>query len=274
MTTFRTCFKDLFFDGNKSAPRGLNVIELENYSYDLRPRERFCSFESRKLSLNYIKREFLWYLRGDRFDTSIIEHAKMWSGLVNADGSINSNYGQYVFGDTNQFDDVVCELRRDRDSRRASIVILNGEHLKSSTKDLPCTYAINFRIRNSALNMTVRMRSQDAVFGMGNDAPTFSFIHEMMYQTLKATYLDLVMGTYHHSVDSFHVYEKHWSLCEAIATKGDRFVEIMCPEMSGPEEVSFLRNGSFDVVPEKYQFARWLTTFERKGDKIEGATNV
>ena len=33
--------------------------------------------------------------------------------------------------------------------------------------------------------MTVRMRSQDAIFGMTNDAANFSFIHEMIYVTLR-----------------------------------------------------------------------------------------
>ena len=193
---FRQIFKDLKASGKKFSPRGLEVIEIENYTYELPPYARFCNFAARKLNLDYIKREFLWYLKGDKFDLSILKYAKMWEGLVNADGSINSNYGQYIFhrgsDERSLFTYVLEELARDKDSRRASAVILRREHLLSETRDYPCTYSLNFRIRDDKLNMSVHMRSQDAVFGMGNDAPCFSFIHELVCQSLKWKYPDLI----------------------------------------------------------------------------------
>ena len=126
------------------------------------------------MNLDNVKREALWYLKGDPHDTSICEHARMWKRLINFDGTINSNYGQYIFGNQQQFNVAQSMLLIDPNSRRASIVILDRCHLADKyTKDYPCTYSINFRIRDNKLNMTVRMRSQDAVFGMTNDAPNF-----------------------------------------------------------------------------------------------------
>src|SRR5574343_84396 len=197
---FRQIFIDLATNGKEAAPRGQKIIEIENYSYTLPARVRFCNFESRKLNLDYVKREFLWYLRGNKMDKEILNHAKMWTDLVNYDGSINSNYGQYIFSKkagqkSSQFDYVVDALKKDKDSRRASIMILNRDHLLSTTRDYPCTYSLNFRIRDNKLNMTVHMRSQDAVFGMGNDAPCFSFIHEMIYVAVRdLAYPELEMG--------------------------------------------------------------------------------
>lgn len=263
---FRQIYNDLWDLGQHVSPRGQLVIEIENYNYELPPYTRFASFLSRKLNLDYIKREFLWYLRGDRFDLSILKHAKMWQDLVNADGGINSNYGQYVFGTLNQFDNVIKTLIDDPDSRRASIVILHSEHVVSDTKDVPCTYALNFRIRNGFLNMTVRMRSQDAIWGMGNDAPAFSFIHEMALNSLKTQYPDLKMGTYYHSSDSFHVYERHFDLLNKIVNEFDPYCDIDCPRISGPDEVAFLRKLDFENVPKDYHFASWLVSFD-KGDQ-------
>jgi thymidylate synthase len=221
----------------------------------------------------------------------------MWSSLVNDDGSINSNYGQYIFAKKpsqkmSQFENVIKGLTEDKDSRRASITILSRDHLLSNTKDLPCTYSLNFRIRDDKLNMSVHMRSQDAVFGMGNDAPCFSFIHEMIYGALTAIYQDLVMGEYYHVVDSFHVYERHFEVMEKIAT-GDKYLPITCPEITGSKEVKFLRTlihltykkpelaplpkaiinavkelpELSEIITEKidvsnYNFSRWLTTFD------------
>lgn len=256
-SVFRQIYKDVQ-RGNDVAPRGLKILELENYGYTLHPWERFVNFKSRKLNLKYIKTEFLWYLKGDKFDVSIADHAKIWKGTINEDGSINSNYGQYVFGTQQQFNTVVDTLKEDKDSRRASMMILSKEHL-TSDRDVPCTYALNFRIRKNKLKMTVRMRSQDAIFGMGNDAACFSFIHEMMLNALKEFYPELEYGDYFHSSDSFHVYERHFEMLKKLADD-DLYLPVYCPPISGPDEVKFLRALAFDNIPDEYLFTRWLTT--------------
>ena len=256
---FRDIYKQIASKGSFRSPRQLDIIEVENFSCTLWPYERFASFKSRKLSIDYIKKEFLWYLRGDKYDLSICEHAKIWNDIKNEDGSINSNYGQYIFGELNQFNNVVKTLLDDGDSRRAVITILNSGHLFSDTKDVPCTAYINFRIRDNYLNMSVHMRSQDAVFGFGNDIPTFSFIHEMLFHILKQSFTNLQMGSYYHSADSMHVYERHFKLLDNIVN-GDEYIEIDCPRMSGAEEVAFLIKGDFKNIPENYKFAIWLNS--------------
>jgi len=242
------------------SPRGQLIKELENYSYTLPYEVRFQSFACRKFKLNYVKQEVLWYLRGDKFDLSICDKAKMWKDLVNHDGSINSNYGQYIFNSTsNQFNNVVNTLKLDKDSRRASMTILNSEHLFSNTKDVPCTYALNFRIRKNVLNMSVLMRSQDAFFGMANDAPAFSIMFEMMFHALKEFYPDLEQGSYHHHCNSFHVYERHFEMLDNILA-GDEYSLIKCPEISGFDEVKFLRELNFSTIPDRFEFSKWLTS--------------
>ncbi|HCR35828.1 TPA: hypothetical protein DIU22_02180 [Candidatus Woesebacteria bacterium] len=251
----------LLRDGKLVSPRGLLIKEIENANYVLPPYIRFANFNARKLNLNYIKQEFLWYLKGDRYDTSITEHAQLWKGLIQPDGGINSNYGVYI---NRQFDNVISILTKDKDSRRASIMILSSEHLLSNSNDCPCSYALNFRIRENKLNMTVHMRSQDSIFGMGNDAPTFSFIQEMIYMTLRSTYSELVMGNYHHFVDSLHVYEKHFSMLEEIVNNPTEFESIECPRISSKDEVDYLRKTDFKkqgiTHPVQYQFVNWLTS--------------
>lgn len=242
--------------GKETNPRGLKIIECENFNYKLGKYIRFMNFDSRKLNINYIKKEFLWYLKGDKFDTSITEHASMWKKLINKDGSINSNYGQYIFSNK-MFFSVINELKKDKDSRRASIMILKNSHYNKKTNDIPCTYSINFRIREDKLNMTVRMRSQDAIYGMGNDAPCFSFLHEMIFVYLKHYYKNLKYGYYYHSCDSFHVYERHFDMLNKIINN-DNFTKINCPKILNIEEVIFLINCDYSVVPNKFKFTRWL----------------
>lgn len=247
--------------GKEISPRGLLCKELENYSFSLSPYVRFFNFESRKLNISYIKQEFLWYLRGNRYDLSICKYAKLWKDIIALDRGINSNYGQYIFGDENQFDNIVHILEKDKDSRRAVITILNSKYLlNENEKDVPCTCYLSFRIRNNTLNMTVRMRSQDAIYGAGSDIPIFSFIHEMLYETLKETYPDLIYGDYYHSADSFHVYAKHFEMLDKICGN-DIYKLVLCPKISNRTEVKFLRNLHKNIgqeIPSEFKFTKWL----------------
>jgi thymidylate synthase len=183
----------------------------------------------------------------------------MWTTLVDDDGGINSNYGQYIFKKGTGVDFVVSELQADKDSRRASIVILSSHHLKAGSKDVPCTYSLNFRIRNNALKMSVHMRSQDAIFGMTNDVACFSFIHECVFNLLKDYYPWLSYGDYTHTADSFHVYERHFDMIAAMAkAEFSAYVPVHCPTISGADEVRFLIAGAFTDIPESFKFTQWL----------------
>lgn len=222
---FYFILKQIWEKGDNVAPRGQKTRELRDYSYILPPRVRFMRFAHRKLKLDYIKQEILWYLRGDPGDIGILQLAKIWEGMINEDGTINSNYGYYLFSPMavplysqhkSNFARIVSELIRDPLSRRAAVAIMNNDHLNSETRDYPCTCYLNFHIRQNTLYMYVRMRSQDAIFGMGNDAPFFSFVHELVWATLKHHYRDLELGTYHHTSDSLHIYERHFEMTQAI----------------------------------------------------------
>jgi len=253
-------FKQVKEQGKFTSPRGLKILEVENCHYELPPYIRFCNFEPRNLKLDYIKAETLWYLRGDPYDLSILKYSNIWKNIV-LRGRLNSNYGLYFFrkGGLNW---VVSQLGMDKDSRRACITLLDESHLEPDQLDVPCTSYINFRIRENALNMSVHMRSQDAIYGMANDAPAFSFLHEMVYCYLLRKYPDLTLGTYHHTSDSFHVYERHFEMLEKILDTNVGFQSIDCPRISGWEEVDYLLT---DITahdrkepPEEFKFSRWL----------------
>lgn len=257
METFKRIITDVYNNGIQSSPRGLLIKELTDYKVEFKPYERFCNYQSRKFKLDYVKEEFLWYLGGRLDDLSITQHAKMWSDLAGTSGFLNSNYGHYVF-EQDQFFTVARLLGNDKDTRRGSIIILNHEHIKSDHKDVPCTYGMNFRIRNNQLEMTVMMRSNDAIFGLANDVPAFSFIHEMMYVYVRDVYYnDLQIGKYTHFTNSMHIYERHFEMANKIANTNDIFTPIECPLIKDAEEVRSLISNEFNYDGE---FTKWLIT--------------
>ena len=262
---FLEVYQDLFTMGKTSSPRGMDILELEDYMFTLQPYDRFTSFKSRNLSMEYIKAELQWYIRANPFDDMITEYAQIWTDIRQPDGSFFSNYGQYIFGDDrctrNGAKFVVDELILDRDSRRAVIPLLESKHLFQSNKDVVCTYSISFRIRDNKLNMSVNMRSNDAVWGMTNDVACFSIIHEIIHTMVRSHLTDVEMGTYTHKVDSLHVYERHFDLLKSLAHSSmSEYEKIEIPRINSLHEVDqlfeHLKLGRHIKV--EYDFTTWL----------------
>lgn len=230
---YRQIYIDLWHNGRDRAPRGLPTKELENYHVTFWPEHQFINYSSRKLNVDYIKTELKWYLNGVREDLSICDHAKIWQGCV-TEGKLYSNYGFYLFKNHGLLL-AANELTKDPDSRRAVVSIFNSdEHIFEGNKDVPCTVSLGFRIRDGKLNMTVHMRSQDAVFGLGNDLPFFNFVWEVL-----AVYLGVPQGNYHHFVESFHVYERHYEMVKNIVYE-DKFESITRPRVTLPESATLI----------------------------------
>lgn len=223
------------------APRGQKVRDLWNGSATLDLAASPCtSFEARKFNLNYAKKELLWYLQADKQADWIEQHATMWKKLKQEDGSYHSNYGQYIFGDcaagTTQFDYVVQSLKNDRDTRRASMVLLHPNHLYHDNTDMVCTHGIDFTIMDNKLHMSVYMRSNDVIFGFTNDVFCFWWIAQLVYYNLLETYPDLELGKYYHHAHSMHVYDRHYDMIEQITSEGyHKYVDIMMPELTMEE---------------------------------------
>ena len=64
-----------------------------------------------------------------------------------------------------------------------------------------------FDLTEGSLDMTVNMRSNDAVWGLSYDVPSFTAVQRAM-----ALSLGVPLGTYFHQAGSFHVYERHYNV--------------------------------------------------------------
>jgi thymidylate synthase len=211
---------------------------------------RFNSFKGRNFNLKYLKREFAGYVKANPYDLSIMEHAAQWGKIV-ANGKLNSNYGSYWFG-RHGVRNIVKLLTEDPTSRRAVIPMYGTDvdHMDIDAKDVPCTIAIEFRIRNGKLNARAIMRSQDILWGMANDLPTFSFLQEIV-----ATLLNVEMGTLTISAGSFHVYESRMTMFNSILVNEEHVPVADAPPRISRYEAHVLIEKS--VNPE-FAFSKWL----------------
>lgn len=115
------------------------------------------------------------------------------------------------------------ELRENPNSRRAVVYVGRHDDLyhsgdESRAREMPCTLTWQFDLTEGALDMTVNMRSNDAVWGLSYDIPSFTAVQRAM-----AVSLGVPLGTYFHQAGSFHVYERHYGI-ETDVRMDDEFV--------------------------------------------------
>lgn len=174
----------------------------------------------------YFARELEWYKSMSLNVNDIPEPVPViWKQVGSKTGErpgmINSNYGWCIWSDDNcnQYDNVLKELKQNPDSRRASMIYtrpsMHVDYNKDGMSDFMCTYGQQFFIRNNKLVMHVLMRSNDSIFGFGNDAPWFKFVQKSL-----ADDLGIEVGEYIHTACSLHVYERHFNFLDDWIEKG------------------------------------------------------
>lgn len=220
------------------APRGLKTKEIINSSYTIEdPFSCILTNPHRKISEKYLLAELKWYLSGDQSIKNIKEHATMWEKIANPDGTVNSNYGYYVWKQTwkgcSQFEWIINSLKKDSDTRQAVINFNQPFHKYEGNKDFVCTLSTQYFIRNNKLYCIVNMRSQDFVFGAGNDVPFFVYVQKEILEALKDTYPDLEMGSITTNCGSLHIYERHFNMLEKIVTDENPYISKTLFEVFG-----------------------------------------
>lgn len=179
-----------------------NTKSLFNIGFTIEnPLDRIITTSFRNFNKEYAEFEWQWYLSGNPNAEEIAKKAKIWYKCMDENGNVNSNYG-YQWNRGNQLDYIIEELTKNKNSRRASISIYDAKDRSNFKNDTPCTYAINFRIIDNKLNMSVMMRSNDLWYGFGNDQYCFSKLQELI-----ANKLNINIGTYFHFANDMHLYE-------------------------------------------------------------------
>lgn len=161
---------------------------------------------SRKMPIRYALGELLWYDSRNRTAKAIEPFSTFWSLIAEKDGTVNSNYGYCIHDkfDFDQWEFVKDILTKDPASRQAVIHIKEPRDIRvNPTKDLNCTIALQFLIRDGALHLITTMRSNDVWLGLPYDVFNFTCMQIRM-----AMELGIDIGRYYHNAGSLHLYKK------------------------------------------------------------------
>ena len=182
-----------------------NTKALFNVGFTLDdPLDNIITNKERNFNIDYAKAEWQWYLSGDPSIDKLGEiYGKIppiWERMA-TNRMVNSNYG-YQWQRNNQLGYVANKLKVFPNTRQATISIYDGKEHDRYDNDTPCTYAVQFTVLNSKLNMSVYMRSNDLWFGFCIDQYCFSMLQQTMS---KMTGYDV--GTYYHHAHNLHLYD-------------------------------------------------------------------
>ncbi|MCL2166938.1 MAG: thymidylate synthase [Clostridiales bacterium] len=135
-----------------------------------------------------------------------------------------------------QIEFVIRELQRQPDSRRA-VISVRDNSADPFSADPACLQHLQFFLREGKLHCKVLLRSNDAAKASFMNA--FAFI---MLQKKIADNLAVDVGTYTHRANSFHVYERDFSLLEQYAG---------AIETRPAEEITYAYEGFYDELMEE-----------------------
>lgn len=269
----------------ETAPRGMKIRECMNVVMELvNPTLNLFKCEDKSLTMptGYTKKEIALYLAAYKNVDLFGAAAPFWKTIANADGTVNSAYGDLIFGKQDsgsqmtQYSWAVRMLQTDKDTRQAYMLFNRPMHQFLGNKDVPCTLSEIFHIRNNKLNATVTMRSNDLVSGFVHDIPSFTLFQWLVYKVLKTNaYPDLELGTYTHIVYSLHLYEKDFDLTRRRLLAGILPNSFPLPENPGlikSEDINKIIDAKFNGAeitgnwdyPENEPFYTWLLTAPKK----------
>mgnify|MGYP003342668458 FL=1 len=188
---------------------GVKTVEIMNASF-IADEEAIIGTPNQ----DYIERELQWY-KSMSLNVNDIPGGppEIWKRVATTYGRINSNYGWCIYSkeNGNQYENVLDELTRNPDTRRATMIYtrpsMHYDYNRDGMSDFMCTNAVQYLIRDGKVNALVYMRSNDAVFGYKNDYAWQKYVLDSV-----ANDLGLSVGNLYWNVSSLHVYERHFDL--------------------------------------------------------------
>lgn len=157
--------------GNSVSPRGKLTFELPQHTMAVDMRHPVVAQPSRKLSSKFLGGEAYWILTGDDRVETIAPYNRYITQFSDDGVRFFGAYGPKVVA---QLPYVVEKLVQDPTTRQAGLTLWRES--PPETKDVPCTIAMFFNLRDRRLNSHVFMRSSDVWLGVPYDVFNFSMV--------------------------------------------------------------------------------------------------
>lgn len=198
--------RDVMIGGKEASPRGMRINEILHHTHRIDMSYPVLTLASRKANYRFMIREAEWILDGsDKLAPLVVVNKQM--AKFSDDGvTLTGAYGPRFMA---QIDYVVEALVKDSETRQATMTLWQPNPKPS--KDIPCTVALDFKIRDGKIHCQVFMRSSDLWLGLPYDVFSFTMMaSKIAYKYFLRTFLELELGTLFLTAASSHLYEEHF----------------------------------------------------------------
>ena len=183
----KAVFEEILRSGRHIKPSKGPNKELTGVLLEVRrPTARLSRTETKGTVFSCLG-ETLWYLAKTNELDFINHYLPGYSKYSDDNHTVYGAYGPRLFkmrGKIDQIGNIIRLLRKKRNTRQAVIQLFNAEDIVEAHKDIPCTCALQFLIRDGRLHMMTNMRSNDAYLGLPHDIFAFTFLQEAIARSV------------------------------------------------------------------------------------------
>jgi len=218
-TAWTELVRRLIFHGDsKAKPRQIKTREIVGCQSSFAMRWPVVTEPRRKLGLRFLAAEAAWILSGDNRVSTITPFSKIIHTFSDDGVRFNGAYGPRVI---DQLGYVVDSIAQDQDTRQAVMTIWRPNPRPS--KDIPCTVAVQWLVRDGVIHCVDTMRSSDAWLGVPYDWFNFSMLTLYIALMLRELHgISLQLGTMFFNAGSQHLYETNYSVAfNTVITRPD-----------------------------------------------------
>lgn len=196
----------LIRDGLDATPRGLPTKEILNMTLTIKNGlNNIIAIPKRDINYRFMVAEWLWILGGIE-EVAYLSKYNSFMKTYSDDGIIlRGAYGPRL----NPQMPYVVKALEERDSRQAVATIWSPS--PTTSKDIPCTIALQWFLRDDLLHTTITMRSSDAWKGIPYDYFSFSQITNCL-----ASVIDVEVGSITMNLGSSHLYQEDYKLANEV----------------------------------------------------------
>jgi thymidylate synthase len=195
--------------GRQTSPRGQLTLEVPSRTLSFDMNYPVVVQPLRKLGYKFMAAEAWWILSGRDDVDAIAPYSKDISKFSDDGHKFYGAYGPRIVA---QLDYVVNALLSDPDTRQS--VLTTWRQNPTRSKDVPCTVAFSWMIRDGALECHVFMRSSDNWLGIPYDAFNFSMLSAEIARQLNQHPLlhgvPIKLGDCHLTAASSHIYQRNF----------------------------------------------------------------
>jgi thymidylate synthase len=212
MQTYLDLLRHVRHHGVRKTDRtGTGTLSVFGYQMRFDLANSFPLLTTKKLHLNSIIHELIWFLRGESNIAYLREHGvSIWDEWAAADGELGPVYGvqwrswpRPDGGCIDQITEVIEAIRRTPDSRRLVVSAWNVAEIPRMAL-APCHTMFQFYVADGRLSCQMYQRSADIFLGVPFNIASYALLTLMVAQVC-----DLQPGDFVHTLGDAHLYLNH-----------------------------------------------------------------